>query len=269
MFGKSRILGRYCAAGLVSVGLVFVVTHAAIGSEQPLDSDPSTPVFTIASSISSSSLTQTTALLYPGVQRYLWYTVFNPQQVAISVDSLSIGAVTPALGCPAANLDLGQTSFTGNLVVPPLSTNDVSVPISLIETNSNQNRCENVSFTFTYVGSAFYIEVYATTVVVTSSLNPSPPDQAVTYTATVIATPAAGQDPVPNSPTGTVGFFDGTQAICSGAALLYASATSSTATCSPPAYVIATSHSITAEYSNIDGNFSDSTSPIYAQVVGP
>ena len=80
--------------------------------------------------------------------------------------------------------------------------------------------CKNVTFTFTYAGTAKYTEVYATSTAVSSSINPSNVGQAVTYTATITATVGANQDPLPNSPTGTVTFKDGSTTICSNVAIV-------------------------------------------------
>jgi hypothetical protein len=156
--------------------------------------------------------------------------------------------VTPPAGCPTSNLDYSSTTFSGSLVVPASGTNAVSVPISLIDTGTNQDSCENTTFSFDYEGTATYSEVYETTTVVTSSENQS----GVTYTATVTASAATGQDPVPSSPTGTVTFTDGTTTFCTVTLTPNATA-ASTATCGPIA-----ASSVTAVYTNTDGNFDSS-----------
>jgi hypothetical protein len=155
----------------------------------------------------------------------------------------------PPAGCPTSNLDYGQTTFTGSLVVPPSGTNAVSVPIAFFETHTNRDSCENTTFNFSYEGTATYTEVYATTTAVTST-----PDQSgVTYTATVTASAAAEQDRVPSSPTGTVTFTDGTTTFCT--VTLTANATAaSTTTCGP-----ITASSVKAVYTNNNGNFIDSS----------
>jgi hypothetical protein len=168
-------------------------------------------------------------------------------KVPITVTSMSIAAVSQPVGCPASNLDLSSTTFTGSLVVPSLGMSAVSVPISLIDTGSNQDSCENTTFNFTYFGTATYTEVYSTTTAVTSS--------GVTYTATVTATATGGQDPVPSSPTGTVTFNDDSTALCTAVPLTSTGTTTSTATCGP----VAGDDTITAVYTNTDGNFTDSS----------
>jgi len=104
------------------------------------------PKFTITNTISSSSTTQTPALLYPGVSRYLWYTAHNPLTVPITVTTMSISSVTAPAGCPIVNLSYAATTFTGSLVVPAQGSNSVPVPISLFETHKNQDSCENTTF---------------------------------------------------------------------------------------------------------------------------
>jgi hypothetical protein len=167
--------------------------------------------------------------------------------VPITVTSMRITAVTAPAGCPASYLDLNSATFLGSLVVPASGTNSVSVPISLIDTGSNQDSCENKVFSFTYWGTATYTEVYATTTAVTSS--------GVTYTATVTASASSGQDPVPSSPTGTVTFNDGSTALCTIVPLTSTGTTTSTATCG----AITGDETITAVYTNTDGNFTDSS----------
>jgi hypothetical protein len=238
------------AVALVIAALVFVLVSIATGpTKSPKFVLTSGTGFSITSTISSSPTTETPALLYPGAQRYLWYTAQNPMTVPITVTSMSIASVTPPAGCPTSNLDYSSTTFSGSLVVPASGTNSVSVPISLIDTGTNQDSCENTTFNFTYAGTATYSE--DTTTVVTSSQNQS----GVTYTATVTASASAGQDPVPSSPTGTVTFNDGATALCTAVPLSSTGTTTSIATCGP----FTGDDTITAVYTNTDGNFSDSS----------
>jgi hypothetical protein len=263
VFGKTKIVGRISASALVAVALVFAVSHAAFSQPTP----SVTPNFTISSTISSSSTSQIPALLYPGVQLYLWYNISNPQQVAITVNSVGISGVSAPSGCAISNLDFSQTSFSGSLAIPAMSSSAVSVPISLIDTNTNQDSCEGTTFNFTYSGSATYTEVYGTATAVTASPSPSSVGQSVVYTATVTASVGADQDPLPNSPTGTVTFMDGPSPICSSIPVTSTGIATSVATCTTFAYSSPVTHSITAVYSNSDGNFTGSTSPIFSQVV--
>ena len=90
----------------------------------------------------------------------------------------------------------------------------------------------------------------------------------MTYTATVTANATATQDAVPSSPTGTVTFKDGSTAICSAVQVTSTSTTTATATCQQTYTSTSGSpHSITAVYSNTDGNFDGSTSLPLSQVV--
>jgi X-X-X-Leu-X-X-Gly heptad repeat protein len=99
-----------------------------------------------------------------------------------------------------------------------------------------------------------------TSTTVTSSVNPSIFGQSVTFTAKVVNASGAGISTA--TPTGSVQFMDG-------ASVLGATQTLSglgTATFSTSA-LIAGTHPITAVYTNIDGNFTGSTSSSLTQVV--
>jgi hypothetical protein len=265
----SKAAGRIGATALCTAALVFTVAHAAIGDSGNSNAPEPNPTFTVASTISSSSSSPIPALLYPGVQRYLWYDISNPLQVSITVTSVGISNVVAPLGCPISNLDFGETTFSGSLTVPALGANSVEVPISLYDTDTNQDSCEGTTFSFTYSGSAVYTEVYATVSAVTGAPSPSRVGESVVYTDTVTASVAADQDPVPNSPTGTVTFMDGPSAICAAVPVVSTSITTSAATCSPFAYSSMGTHSITAIFVNTDGNFTGSTSPVFTQTVNP
>ncbi|MCU1495314.1 MAG: hypothetical protein JWO62_3078 [Acidimicrobiaceae bacterium] len=270
---RTKAAGLASATALVAAALAFGATSLVLGPKQaPKFVLSSAAGFTITSTISSSPTSQVPALLDPGAQRYLWYTVQNPLSVPITVSALSITAVTPPpapANCAASNLDLSHATFNGSLTVAGNGqTNAVSVPISLKDTGPGENGCKGASFGFSYTGTATYTEVYATSALLASSSDPSVVGQGVTYRATVAATVASGQDPLPNSPTGAVTFKDGTTTICSGVALTSATATTSTAQCSPAAYLVAATHPITAVYTNADGNFSGSSS-LLSQVVSP
>ncbi len=135
---------------------------------------------------------------------------------------------------------------------------------------TNQDSCQGTTFNFTYSGSATYTEVYATSTTSLLRLNPSLLGQSVTYTATVTANPTAGQDPVPSSPTGSVTFMDGDIAIpsCSNVAIVSTThhdrAGHAARLLPTPPPVPMTSP---LNYTNSDGNFSNSTSPVFPQVV--
>ena len=243
---------RASAVALLVAALVFMVASVVTGpTKTPRFVLTSGTGFNITSTISSSPTIETAALLYPGAQRYLWYTAHNPLKVPITVTSMSIAVVTPPTGCAASNLDYSDTTFSGSLVIPASGTNAVSVPISLVDTGTNQDSCENTTFNFVYSGMASYAEVYATTTAVVSSQDES----GVTYTATVTASADSSQDPVPSSPTGTVTFTDGATTVCANVALTSTGTTTSTATCGPTTG----EHAVTAAYTNTDGDFNDSS----------
>jgi Ca2+-binding RTX toxin-like protein len=250
---------------LVSAVLVASVA-AACTSIAIAHEESSQPRFSISNTISSSAIQQTPAFLYPGVQRYLWYTAHNPLKVPITVRTMSISTVTPPPGCPTLNLDYAATNFTGTLVVPAQGSNSVPVPISLFETHSNQDSCKNKVFAFVFQGSATYGIVASTQTQVSSSHNPSVVGQSVTYTAAVISSDGSGNQQNLGSPTGAVTFYDGYTIICSDVPLTSDNGTSQ-ATCTSPAYVVPGVHPITAAFANADGNFSDSTSSVLDQVI--
>ena len=251
-FRRMKASALDSAVALVIAALVFTVVFiVTVPTKTPKFLLTSGTDFTITSTISSSPTSQVAAFLYPGVQRYLWYTVRNHMKVSITVTSMSIAPVALPAGCPTSNLDLSSTTFSGSLVVPASGTNAVSVPISLLDTQTNQDSCENTTFNFTCAGTATYSEVYATTTAVTSSSDLS----GVTYMATVTASATGDQDPVPSNPTGTVTFNNGSTALCTAISLTRTGTTTSTATCGP----FTGDDTITAVYTNTDGNFYDSS----------
>jgi hypothetical protein len=218
------------------------------------------PTFTISSTITNSPGCTTTALLYPGVQRCLTYKVINPSVFPINVTSLGITGVTSSapLTCTVSPTSayFSGGAFSGSLTVPASGSTTTSVPVEWLD-NGNQDGCEGATFTFAYTGSANY--VVSTTTALTSSSNPSSVGQQVTYTATV--TPAGSP---PSLPTGGVVFDDGSTPIgCTAGSQTF---NGTTATCLVT-YESTGTHSITAIYTNTDGNFSGSTSNTVTQQV--
>ena len=254
-------------AGAISLACAVLVASIAAACTSIAHGQTNQPNFTITNTISSSATQQTPALLYPGVPRYLWYTAHNPLTVPITVRTLSISSVTPPTGCPTVNLDYADTTFTGTLLVPAQGSSSVPVPISLFETHKNQDSCEKTTFEFTFQGSATFDVVNSTQTQVASSHNPSVVGQSVTYTATVISRGGSGNHQNSGDPTGTVTFYDGSTVICNAVPVSSSFNGSSTATCTPPVYLVNGIHPITAAFVNTDGNFSDSTSTALDQVV--
>jgi hypothetical protein len=106
------------------------------------------------------------------------------------------------------------------------------------------------------VGVLINSSLTTTATALTSSLNPSPFGQAVTFTATVTVQPGFDKK---DTPTGTVSFSDGTTNIGS-------SPVSTGVATFPISTLMVGTHSITATYSG-DTNFATSTSPAVQQVV--
>ena len=263
-FKRIKETAKAGAIALASAVLVAAVAAACTSIAHGASGHPN---FTISNSISSSATRQTPALLYPGVQDYLWYTAHNPLSVPITVRTLSISSVTPPAGCPSANLNSASTTFSGSLVVPAQGSNSVPVPISLFETHKNQNSCEHKVFQFAFQGTATFSIVVSTQIQLSSSHNPSVIGQSVTYTSTVLSTGGSGNKHNSGNPKGTVTFYDGSTSICTAASVSNSSNDTSTATCTPPTYLVTGIHPITAIFTNTDGNFSDSTSSVLDQVV--
>ena len=131
--------------------------------------------FTITSAIyPSPRCAGSAALLYPGVTRCLVYTVTNNLDAPISVHHITAALdprySAPPSGCTASDLSL--PSFSGWLQVSGHgSATSAGLPISLIDTRTNQDNCENRVLHFVYQGTAVYTATTSTTL--TSSLNPS------------------------------------------------------------------------------------------------
>ena len=154
------------------------------------------------------------------------------------------------------------------LACGPGSRARTSLPSRSLCNASSPNACENVTLASPTRARPLTPRSTRTSTASCSSQNPSSVNQQVTYTATVTATATATQDPVPNSPTGTVTFKDGSTAICSAVAVTSTGTTTATATCQQTYTSTSGSpHSITAVYSNTDGNFDGSTSSPLSQVV--
>jgi hypothetical protein len=259
------------AVALCTGTLVFALTCFVTGPKSwPAFGLTSGTGFTITSTISSSPTTQVAAVLYPGANRYLWYTAHNPLTVPITVTSMKIATVTSQspTGCPTSNLNYGQTTFSGTptLVVPARvgtvdGTNSVPVPISLYDTNTNQDRCEGVTFNFVYAGTANYTDT--TTTALTSWPNPSASGNLVTFTATVVPTVTP-----PGNPTGTVDFYQCATASCSSTTLLGSGSlhANGQAKYSTSSLAVGTDL-IEAIYQGAPTDFSGSTSNTVSQVV--
>jgi Ca2+-binding RTX toxin-like protein len=270
-YERAKAVATSGAIALFTAALVFSAITLVIDKTRSPHLDlAASSSFAITSSVSSSSSSEIPAVLDPGTTRYLWYTVHNSLSVPVTVNSLGISSVTAPAGCPASNLDVSNTTFSGSLVVAAkvgavAGVNSVAVPITLIE--AAPDSCKNVTFNFSFTGTATYEQVYDTSTAVASSQNPSTVGQSVTYTATVTGIVGSGQDPLPDGPTGTVTFKDGATTICADVAVTVG-ATTSTAQCTSPVYPLPGSRSITAQFTHAaDNNFTDSSSSTFTQVV--
>jgi hypothetical protein len=225
MSGKARATGRIRALTLAAV--VLAATTGALphtarnATAAPLAAGSD---FTISSTISSSVTSSAgPALLYPGVTRYLWFTVHNPLAAPITVTALGISNVEAPAACSTANLDLGDPTFAGAVVVPARSARTVPAPkpIALIDLPTvNQDACKNVTFRFTFTGSGWYSDTpptppatrkIGTATVVVTSPNLAPVGTAVTMTARVVPTDptsASGAATLrARTPTGAIAFY--------------------------------------------------------------
>ena len=165
--------------------------------------------------------------------------------------NFTVVANAPSGGTPSGNVTVsdGTASCVGTVAAGTCT---------LIPTTAGAK-----TLTATYAGSSNFngsagttphqVNPAATTTTVTSSPNPSLPDQNVTITANVAANP-----PGAGTPTGSVTFKDGGIAIggCSSVAL-----TSGSASCTTSFSSVGT-HPLTAEYNNVDGNFNNSTGAV-------
>jgi hypothetical protein len=153
-----RIANRLARASLiVGVAAVVIVGASLVGPGAPARTLAAGTDFTITGTLSALPGCTGSALLFPGVDRCLTYQVHNNLAVPITVGTLSIASVAAPVGCPASNLDLTRTTYTGSFTVPANGT--VSSPglrISLLDTTANQDACKNVTFSFVYTGGAGY-----------------------------------------------------------------------------------------------------------------
>lgn len=170
----------------------------------------------------------------------------------------SVSAVTPGTGTPTGTVTFQEgTTTLGTATLDSsgratFATSTLAVGTHAITATYSGGGNFGGSATATALSQV--VNTATTTTVLASSLNPSTPGQAVTFTATVSAvSPATG------TPTGTVTFRDGGTMLGS-APLSGGRATFSTSTLS------AGTHSITAVYSG-DTNFTGSTSLALVQTV--
>jgi hypothetical protein len=191
----------------------------------------------VLTSASSFGLSGTVGGLAPGVSSTLVVTATNPYNVPVTLTSVTVSIPTVPANCPASNLTLANSAFAGS---PPAVTvtglsqavpanGSATVPLAILLARNAGNGCQSTTFPFSYSATASYTA--ATSTVLASSVNPSLFGSAVTFAATVTASP-----PAPNPPPGTVTFY-----LCTNPANLAsgspASACSTSVTLSPPVTV--------------------------------
>jgi hypothetical protein len=210
---------------------------------------------------------------YPITYVYSGGTNFN--SITDGSTTLAVTKVTPTVtwATPAAitfNTALSATqlnaTFTAivNGVSGPVAGTATYTPAAGTILNAGAGQTLSVNFVPTDTtdynnasGSVLItVNKAATSTAVTSNNNPSFSGQSVTFTATVTNTSLTS-----GVPTGSVQFFDGASALGSPQPLA-----AGTATLTTSALTVAI-HSITAVYTNSDGNFIGSTSAALSQTV--
>ncbi|MGO9203756.1 MAG: MBG domain-containing protein [Limisphaerales bacterium] len=163
------------------------------------------------------------------------------------------GAALPALTASYSGLVNGDTA--SSLTTPPALTTTATAASPVGSYSITAGGAASPNYTFVYVPGTLAVTQASTTGVLSSSGNPSPPGQAVTFSVSLsAAAPGAG------TPTGTVQFeIDGAAA---GAPVSLSGGTAS--------YITATlaqgSHTVAAEYAG-DANFLGVTSLLASEEV--
>lgn len=189
------------AIALVVAALTFGVSSAVLRpTDSPFAATPGSG-FTISSAVyAAPACSGPTVQLYPGASRCMVLTVKNNLSVPITVQTIATTIPTPPPGCPASNFDL--PTFNGNLTVGGGATaSTTGLPMSLIDTGTNQDACKDVTVNFNFTGSARYTD--STTTALTASSTTPTSGQPVTLTATVTGANASSD---PSPPSGTVTF---------------------------------------------------------------
>ena len=165
--------------------------------------------------------------------------------------NFTVVANAPGSGTPTGNVTVsdGTVSCTGTVAdgtCTLIPTTASTTPKTLTATYAGDSNFETSSDTEPHT-----VNKAATTTTVTSSPPSSLPGDSVTITALVTAVaPGSG------TPTGNVTFKDGITPIagCSGVSL-----SGGSATCNTTALVALGAHTLTADYTNVDGNFNNSS----------
>jgi hypothetical protein len=213
-FHKLKMVGGASVVAIVAAAVVFGSTSlASVPGPLPgrlltsgTDFSISSTFYTTPSGVyPTTACSGTPALLYPGVIRCAIFTVRNHLSVPITVGRIStaldVRFPTPPAVCAGSYLAL--PAFSGAIRVRSgQSADSPGVPITLRDSGSNQDVCENFTYHFVYWGSAR--RTVATTTTLASAPNPSAFGSPVTLKAAV--TSSSGSEGL----NGTVSFYLGT-----------------------------------------------------------
>lgn len=268
-FGSSvTFTATVASGGAVPTGTVtFIVDGTSVGtgnlnsggvatfstSTLPMGSHVVSAQYGSTTSFAGSTSSDLTQVVTAATTSVTLSTSENPSTIGTPVTFTA--SVTSSAGTPGGTvtfLDGGSPIGSGNLNasgVATFTTGALSLGSHAItaQYEANGNYAASTSSTLTQT-----VVPYSTTTAISSSLNPSPFGQIVTFTATV--TSGGG------TPSGTVTFFDGVNSIGIGGLNGTGVATFSISTLSIG------SHDITAQY-GASGNFAGSTSSAVTQIV--
>jgi len=265
-----KVWGRLGAVGptaLVALAAVAIAFGATLAVPRPSDSSLSLTAgtgFVITSNIyPSPGCSGSTPLLFPGVTDCAIFRVQNNLSVPISVQNLAMAVNSVPVGCPASDFSL--PTFGGTLTVPAGGTASTSgLPISLIDTGTNQDGCQDVTVGFTYSGNAQYTDTTSTAL--TSSPAAPTSGQPVTLSATVTGSNASAD---PTLPAGSVAFNSCPTSACSSTSPLGTGTlgVGVVATLSTSSFTTGV-HYVQAVYGGEGTDYGGSTSPVLTVTVG-
>ncbi len=173
---------------LVRLGVLATAVAMAVFAAAGLGSAATAPAqeFVISSRVLDGPSCSMAAVLLPGLERCLEYTVTNTDaKNQITVTSLDVAAVVAPSGCPASNLDVSRARWSGSVVVPKGRTAVVGTGvIMLVDAPTPADGCRGVHFGLTLTGLAINAGTLPT---------PAP-------SATPTPTPAPTSTPKPTKP---------------------------------------------------------------------
>ena len=263
-FKRTKSVMASSAIALVVAALTFGVSSAVLRPAASPFAATQGSAFTISSAIyASPACSGSTVLLYPGTTDCAVLTIKNNLSVPMTVQSLSTTVSSPPAGCPASDFEL--PTFNGSLSVPANGAVSTSgLPISLIDTGTNEDACEGLTINFAYTGSAQYTD--STSTALTASPSAPASGEATTLTATVTGNDASND---PSTPTGTVTFNSCSDATCSSIASLGTGSIGSSGVASLSTTRLTTgTHYLQAVYGGEGTDFTGSTSPVLTLSVG-